>query len=253
MQVQCREPWGGLEPARRPCSPHLPRPLAGLPLRQGKSSVTGPGRPGPRGAEQRTQLLFQHMAAVGPRRCAASAGSEAGGGSGSPSLSSHPSGHTVPSLIRKAPAPARMPPRTGSSLLLHAALPWPSREQPEVHRESPHTPPRCVQGPNMCGTGTGRSRGRGLGPPDQVACSRLGEGQQSTHGQRENQPQAWGAAARGLLLGPPELPSWASSLGVVLLCPASLGLFGWPPHRVPENSPGSAGAPPGGHAVPCPH
>lgn len=40
---------GDLEPPQRLRSPHRPLLPAGLPLRQGKSCVTGPGRPGPGG------------------------------------------------------------------------------------------------------------------------------------------------------------------------------------------------------------
>ena len=72
-QGQRAEPWGDGPRATHRLQPPLPRLPAGLPLRQGKSPVTGPGRPGPGGRAGHAQLLFQHMVAVGPGRCSASA------------------------------------------------------------------------------------------------------------------------------------------------------------------------------------
>ena len=59
--------WGRPEPVHSLRSPRLPRPLAGLPLRQGKSSVTGPGRPGPGGRRATHIALLPTYGCCRPR------------------------------------------------------------------------------------------------------------------------------------------------------------------------------------------
>jgi hypothetical protein len=74
-------------------SPPLPHPPASLPLRREKSSVTGPGRPAPWAAEQRTRFLSPTYGCCRPQallnQCQAW---KPGGGSGSLSPLSHPPG-----------------------------------------------------------------------------------------------------------------------------------------------------------------
>ena len=116
LQGQCAEPWGDGPQATQRLQPPPPRLPAGLPLKQGKSPVTGPGRPGHGGRAGHAQLLFQHMGAVGPGRCLASAPR--------PELHPHPPSRLLP-RIHTAPAPLACVPEWGAH-----SRGSPSSEQP---------------------------------------------------------------------------------------------------------------------------
>ena len=96
----------------------LQPPPAGQPATQaGKIGCDRPRKARPQGPEeQHTQLLFQHMVAVGPGRCLASAASEAGWGLRQPKPLIPPAWPGCSLSDPKALALACMPPMTGSSL-----------------------------------------------------------------------------------------------------------------------------------------
>lgn len=175
------------------------------------------------------------MAAVGPRRCSADAGLGAGGGSGGPNLSSHPSGHTAPSEIGKAPALAHMPPVAGRSLLpdLLPVPPGSVQEPPSPFpaargTQPPHALPPGDQGSNMSGDRSGGGGGC-------VGVSRRGSpqlGAQAGWGCRRTiLHRPGGAGARGPLLGTPGPEvSWLGQLpqGGPALLPNSWSRFSGP-------------------------
>ena len=79
-RVSVESHGGQTQSTHRLCSPHPPRPLAGLPLRQGKSPVTGPGRLGPRGRGGTCTAPLPTYGCCRPRALLCQGGSEAGWG-----------------------------------------------------------------------------------------------------------------------------------------------------------------------------
>lgn len=79
-RVSVKNRGGQTQSTHRLCSPRPPRPLAGLPLRQGKSPVTGPGRLGPGGRGGTCAAPLPTYGCCRPRALLCQGSSEAGWG-----------------------------------------------------------------------------------------------------------------------------------------------------------------------------